>query len=160
MHPEIIFLIENLCKFLSKRASLWDSRFSTPSLHFDLGKQTISQDALGGVFALISAHLHRQCFLYLSICFRTFLCILKVHKLKVGKAENTTFVIPLFFFTTSSLVFSHPADHSPLAWSPLVEPNPGKGAKRLRPSGRWVPSPFPFPAQPDHYLALVGCLEN
>jgi hypothetical protein len=66
MHPEIIFLIENLCKFLSKRASLWDSRFSTPSLHFDLGKQTISQDALGGVFALISAHLHRQCFLYLS----------------------------------------------------------------------------------------------
>jgi len=66
-------------------------KYPKPPLSF--GMQTsFFQTAFGGALLLISQHLHRQCFLNLSICLITVLGKRKVHIVKVGKAVNTAFV--------------------------------------------------------------------
>jgi hypothetical protein len=64
----------------------------TPSPPSSLGKQTIGQAALGGFFLLRSDPLHKQCFLYLSICLTIVLGKRRLHMAKVGKAVRIAFV--------------------------------------------------------------------
>jgi len=54
--------------------------------------QTIGHAAFEGFLLFISEPLHKQCFLYLSICLMMVFGKLKVHMAKVGRAEKTAFV--------------------------------------------------------------------
>lgn len=66
----------------------------TPNSPYDLGKQTISQAALGGVLALMSAPLQRHCFIYLSIFLIIVLCSLKVQRCKDSSLNVLSVVLP------------------------------------------------------------------
>ena len=111
MNPRSVMPVEKLMEVLEKQSFFCSSISMIPKPPSILGLQNF-QATLGGVFALISDPLQRQCFLYLSICVITVLGRAKVHIKKVGRMEKTAFVIwslPAWFRKEERLVnlFSH-----------------------------------------------------
>ena len=84
-------LLKNLWRCLSKRASFCVLRFKTPKPPSFLGKQTCSQAAFGGCFALMSAPLQRQYFLYFNDRLMKTECAYEV-RWYMGKAVKIAFV--------------------------------------------------------------------
>jgi hypothetical protein len=67
-------------------------RSSTPSPPSGFGKHTKGQAPFEGFLLFKSEHLQMQCFLNLLICLIIVFGKRKVHMVKLGKAESTTFV--------------------------------------------------------------------
>lgn len=73
-------LLKNLYSIFISRASLCFLRSIIPRPTLCLCLHAKCQATWGGLVALMSTSLQRQCFLYLSICFTTEMRILRVHK--------------------------------------------------------------------------------
>lgn len=94
MNPRDVTLVEKFMEMLKQQTFILNiERSCTPRPPFFLELQTSFQAAFGGFFEFSTEPLHKQCFLYLSICLITVLGKRYVHIVKVGNALITAFVI-------------------------------------------------------------------
>lgn len=86
-------LLKKLSKYFKSKATFWVCRLRAPRPPSLCVKKTLSYAALGGFLAFTFPPLQRLCFLYLSTCLITILCMREVQRKNIGRDVNTAVVI-------------------------------------------------------------------